>query len=83
MSSVALHMMSPLSCGLFNRAILQSTGATPRWGFITREEALKRSVRLTKELKCPYNRYRIFIPTFSYYLKLENCDIAFMLCLSF
>ena len=30
-NSVALHMMSPLSCGLFKRAILQSSGATPRW----------------------------------------------------
>jgi acetylcholinesterase len=44
-NSVALHLMSPLSCGLFKRAILQSTGATPRWGFMTREEGLERSVK--------------------------------------
>jgi len=58
-NSVALHMMSPLSCGLFNRAILQSSGPTPRWGFITKEEALNRSVRLAKELKCSFNRNRV------------------------
>jgi carboxylesterase type B len=44
-NSVGLHLMSPLSCGLFKRAILQSTGATPRWGFMTREEGLKRLVK--------------------------------------
>ena len=41
---------------LFKRAILQSTGATPRWGFITREEAMKRSIRLAEELDCSYDR---------------------------
>ena len=55
-NSVALHMMSPLSCGLFNRAILQSSGATPRWGFVSKDEALKRSVKLADELGCNYNR---------------------------
>ena len=55
-NSVALHMMSPLSCGLFNRAILQSTGATPRWGFVTREEAMRRSMNLAEELNCAYDR---------------------------
>ena len=54
-NSVALHMMSPMSCNLFNRAILQSTGATPRWGFITKEEALKRSIRLAEEVGCSYD----------------------------
>merc|ERR1711971_397126 len=58
-NSVALHMMSPLSHGLFNRAILQSTGATPRWGFITREEAMKRSIRLAEELDCSYDRRNV------------------------
>ena len=42
-NSVALHLLSPLSCGLFQRAILQSTGATPRWGFMNTTEAFTRS----------------------------------------
>lgn len=58
-NSVALHMMSPLSCGLFNRAILQSSGATPRWAFIAREEALKRSIKLAEELRCSFDRNNV------------------------
>ena len=42
-NSVALHLLSPLSCGLFQQAILQSTGATPRWGFMNTTEAFTRS----------------------------------------
>ena len=42
-NSVALHLLSPLSCGLFHRAILQSTGATPRWGFMNSTKAFDRS----------------------------------------
>ena len=38
-NSVALHLLSPLSCGLFHRAILQSTGAAPRWGFMNSTQA--------------------------------------------
>ena len=41
--SVALHLLSDLSVGLFNRAILQSSAATPRWGFVDQETAFKRS----------------------------------------
>ena len=42
-NSVALHLLSPLSCGLFQRAILQSSGATPRWGFMNVTQAFTRS----------------------------------------
>ena len=42
-NSVALHLISPLSCGLYQRAILQSSGATPRWGFMSATEAFNRS----------------------------------------
>ena len=60
-NSVALHMMSPLSCGLFKRAILQSAGATPRWGFITREEALNRDAEnIYRYLFCLY-LFRVFL----------------------
>ena len=59
-NSVALHMMSPLSCGLFKRAILQSAGATPRWGFITREESLNRDAEnIYRYLFCLY-LFRVF-----------------------
>ena len=42
-NSVALHLASPLSCKLFNRAIIQSSGMNPRWGFVDNELALKRA----------------------------------------
>ena len=42
-SSVAYHLLSPLSKNLFHRAILQSSAATPRWGFVEQDAALKRS----------------------------------------
>ena len=42
-SSAALHMVSPLSCKLFHKAILQSAGLTPRWGYVTPEVAKERS----------------------------------------
>ena len=58
-SSVALHYMSPLSCGLFKRAILQSTGATPRWGYVSQTEALKRSRKLAKEVGCTYHKFDV------------------------
>ena len=42
-SSVAYHLLSPLSKNLFHRAILQSSAATPRWGFVDPKIALNRS----------------------------------------
>ena len=42
-ASVAYHLLSTLSKGLFQRAILQSSAATPRWGFVDQETALQRS----------------------------------------
>ena len=39
--SVALHMVSPKSCRLFSRVILQSTALTPPWGWVSRDEALQ------------------------------------------
>ena len=37
--SVALHMVSPRRCGLFQKAILQSTGLAPEWAFTDRNKA--------------------------------------------
>ena len=42
-NSVALHMVSPLSCKLFNKAILQSTGLKTTWGYTSPEVAEERS----------------------------------------
>ena len=41
--SVALHLLSPMSCNLFQRAILQSSGAIARWAFMDEMEAFNRS----------------------------------------
>ena len=58
-TSIALHMMSPLSCGLFKKVILQSSAAIPRWGFMTREEGISRSVKLAEEVGCSYDQNRV------------------------
>ena len=51
--SVAMHLISPLSEGLFHRAILQSgTALEPGWGPITPEHALQYSDLFTKALGC-------------------------------
>ena len=51
--SVAMHLMSPLSEGLFHRAILQSgTALEPGWGPITLEPALQYADMFSKALGC-------------------------------
>ena len=42
-ASVALHMASPMSKGLFHKAIMQSTGLGPRWGFLDPQTAETRT----------------------------------------
>ena len=42
-ASVALHMVSPKSCGLFSKAIMQSTGLTAPWGWASKKKSLKRA----------------------------------------
>ena len=48
--SVALHLIAPISKDLFQRAIIHSAGATPRWGFLTTEQSLVRSGNLLFEI---------------------------------
>ena len=38
-NSVALHMVSPMSKGLFNKAILQSTGLKARWAHFDKDKS--------------------------------------------
>ena len=42
-ASVAYHILSPKSSGLFKRAVLQSGGATNRWAFMDTQTAVRRS----------------------------------------
>ncbi|XP_059086182.1 cholinesterase-like [Tigriopus californicus] len=51
--SVALHMISPKSEGLFHKAILQSAGLNPTWGYKTPEMALENARKLSSLLDCP------------------------------
>ena len=54
--SVALHLISPLSQGLFHRAILQSgTAIGSSWGPITKQHALQYSDELSTALGCSKN----------------------------
>ena len=51
--SVALHLLSPLSNGLFQRAIIQSGEAlNPAWAPISQKNALQYADLLAKELNC-------------------------------
>ena len=51
--SVALHLVSPMSQGLFQRAILQSgTGLSPNWEPNTPEQALKQADQVSTAVGC-------------------------------
>ena len=51
--SVALHLISPISEGLFHRAILQSgTAISSNWGPITKQHALQYANKFANELGC-------------------------------
>ena len=52
--SVALHLLSPGSRGLFSRAILQSgTALDPSWGPVSPAAATRHAVTLAAALDCP------------------------------
>lgn len=62
-NSVALHMVSPKSEGLFNKAILQSTGLHARWAYFDNDKSKQVSnVQLIKnqksKLKEFFNRFQ-------------------------
>ena len=59
-ASVGLHLLSPISKDLFQRAILQSAGASPRWGFLSNRDSLLRAG------KGPENFFSFFINTTIY-----------------
>lgn len=52
-ASVGLHLLSPGSHGLFNRAILQSGSPNTPWAVITQQQAWNRSLSLGRLLGCP------------------------------
>jgi carboxylesterase type B len=45
-------MLSPLSSGKFNRAILQSGAPQAQWGTVTKTEAVRRATELAKAFNC-------------------------------
>jgi len=53
--SVSLHLLSPLSRDLFSQAIMQSATALAPWGVLEKHEAMRRSMMLAKNLKCPHD----------------------------
>lgn len=55
-ASVSLHLLSPLSSGLFSQAVMQSASAIVPWGIITKEESVMRGLRLAEVMKCPHDR---------------------------
>jgi len=59
--AVSLHLLSPLSRNLYNRAILQSGGPTADWGLISRKESILRGLRLAEATNCPTDRNRFVV----------------------
>ncbi|CRK91881.1 CLUMA_CG005501, isoform A [Clunio marinus] len=57
--SVSMHLLSPLSRDLFQRAILESGSPTAPWGLITRDEATLRALRLAEAVGCPHDRKKL------------------------
>ncbi|XP_071950076.1 cholinesterase-like [Antedon mediterranea] len=51
-ASVNFHLFSPISQGLFNRAIMQSATATSPWAYYTKEEGTSRGIKLADALDC-------------------------------
>ncbi|CAG9859232.1 unnamed protein product [Phyllotreta striolata] len=52
-TSVSFQMISPLSNGLFNKAIIQSGTSMCPWGLSENDETIKNSFKLGKALNCP------------------------------
>lgn len=50
--SVGMHLLSPMSRSLFQRAILQSAGPQADWAVLPDQEAKNRSLKLAKILGC-------------------------------
>lgn len=57
--SVSMHLLSPLSRDLFQRAILESGSPTAPWALVTREEAILRALRLAEAVGCPHDRKKL------------------------
>jgi len=55
-ASVSLHLLSPLSTNLFSQAIMQSASALAPWAVISKAEAMRRSLQLAKNMKCPHDK---------------------------
>lgn len=51
-ASVSMHLLSPLSKGLFHQAILQSGTAINPWSYVPSNESLRRSKVLATTLHC-------------------------------
>ncbi|XP_015705900.1 acetylcholinesterase-like [Coturnix japonica] len=53
-ASIGLHLLSPYSKGLFNRAVLQSGSPNGPWATIGAAEGRRRAALLGKAVGCPY-----------------------------
>lgn len=51
-ASVSLHLLSPISRNLFQRAIMQSSAATAPWATVDHDEGLRRGKLLAEKLQC-------------------------------
>ncbi|XP_013790879.1 acetylcholinesterase-like [Limulus polyphemus] len=54
-SSVSLHLLSPLSKGLFNNAIMESGSILNSWSFHDRETAINQGLLLAEAVNCSHD----------------------------
>nr|XP_046910537.1 acetylcholinesterase-like [Dermatophagoides farinae] len=58
-TSIAFHLLSPLSQHLFNQAILQSGAPTVPWGLVDKKKIHQRGLMLAESVGCPYDDQQI------------------------
>lgn len=50
-----MHLLSPLSKNLFNRAIMQSSSAVVPWAYDSHDKAISKTLKLAKNVGCPHD----------------------------
>ncbi|XP_075676304.1 acetylcholinesterase-like isoform X1 [Dermatophagoides pteronyssinus] len=58
-TSIAYHLLSPLSQHLFSQGILQSGSPTVPWGLVEKKKIHQRGLMLAESVGCPYDDQQI------------------------
>ena len=58
-ASISMHLLSPLSQGLFSQAIMESGSATVPWGIVSKKDSIMRGLRMALGVGCPHSESNI------------------------